>query len=133
GKHVIGGIVPAYAFLDVAHRSSSRSPERPMDALGSVATSRDRCDRQVLARVGDAVPTRPDLGIRRAPFGVGLDPAVPHGYGSAAAVEVIADEGLADRLEHLVGGDGDRLAEPDELAVLHLRVFQLDASHLAGL
>ncbi len=104
-----------------------------MDALGRVAAGRDRGDRQVLARVGDAVAAGPDLGVGRAAFSVHLDAAPVHRDRRARTVQRRGVEGLTDRLEHLVGGEHHRLARAGKLPLDLRGVFQLDAGDLAAI
>ena len=93
---------------------------------------RDGGDGQVVA-ADDAVAAGPDLGQRGAALGIDLDAAGLERDRRAAAVERRRLEALADRLEHLVGRQRDRLAGAGEPAALHGRVFQLDAGDLAAL
>src|SRR4051812_17110042 len=103
-----------------------------MDAFGRVTALRHAGDGQILA-AEHAVAAGPDLGQRGAAFAVDLDAAALERQLRTAAVERGRHERLADRLEHLIGGNRQGLAGAAELTACEEGIFELDGGHLAAL
>ena len=99
--------------------------------FGGVAAVGDGNHGEVVA-AGNAVAARPDAGHVGAALGIDLDAAALQLDPGDGAVERLAVEGLADRLEHHVGLEREGLAGADKAAVFLARIFKLDAGDTAG-
>ena len=88
-----------------------------------VAPFGDSGDSQVIATAG-TIAASPDTGQRCAARASDGDFATRHGQAG------VCRQGLADGLEHLIGGQAEPLARPLQAGLAHFGIFHLDAPRM---